>query len=116
MSRPRYIAKHEVERRYAANQELALVINKMLQAHERELRARMLVEMPRLHPVPPSIVAANQRALENFVTQREAAVGEFCDTIHDRLLEVSAIAPEAVMRAIASARASEPFIWTGGAR
>jgi hypothetical protein len=68
---PLFTAQKEVARRYAANQEMAVVLNKMLQAHERELRARMLVEMPRTQPVLPAIAKQNQqraRALRGSAT------------------------------------------------
>jgi hypothetical protein len=110
---PLFTAQKEVARRYAANQEMAVVLNKMLQAHERELRARMLVEMPRTQPVLPAIAKQNQQALEHYADLRQAAVLEVCDTIHDRLLDAAAAGLKEIERAKASARLIAPMLWVG---
>lgn len=104
-----YSASKEIAARFAANQELAGAFNTMLQAHEREMRARMLVEMPRTHPVPPGIAARNQRALEHYADIRQAAVVELCDTIRDQLLATIRDQVESALIAAVDRRTPQTF-------
>lgn len=104
-----YSASKEVAARFAANQELSTVVNKVLQAHEREMKARMMVEMPRAHPAPPSIVARNRKALAHYADVRQAAVVELCDTIRDQVIATIASQLESALAAAVDRRTPPTF-------
>jgi hypothetical protein len=79
--------------RFAINQDLSGAVNKMLQAHEREILARVQVNSPRTHAVPRSVQDADAKALVVAGDVRQAAVVELCDTIADLIEEAHTTQP-----------------------